>query len=162
MSNKMDDNYTFKRNSTNNNKSYGNSYDNSKSYRAGSKPGYCCKKCKNVEKLNSKCCVCVVPRKQRRVKLGNEGCRTCNCKGCTKEDKHYFEQLQKGLNVIDNEGTEYISKDRRGGYTENREGGGKMYRGDKDPRNYRDGRNNREGRDFRTKRDSVRIIYLFV
>ena len=68
---------------------------------------YCCEKCKYPEKPNGRCCVCVVPRSQRRVKLGEEGCRTCNCRGCTKEDRYYFEQKRDGIKVFDTEGVNY-------------------------------------------------------
>lgn len=33
----------------------------------------------------------MVPRNQRRVKLSDDGCRTCGCKGCTIEDVEYFD-----------------------------------------------------------------------
>lgn len=68
---------------------------------------YCCEKCKYPDKPNGKCCVCVVPRSQRRVKLGEEGCRTCGCRGCTKEDRYYFEQKRDGIKVVDTEGVNY-------------------------------------------------------
>lgn len=68
---------------------------------------YCCEKCKYPEKPNGRCCVCVVPRSQRRVKLGEDGCRTCGCRGCTKEDRYYFEQRRDGMKVVDTEGLNY-------------------------------------------------------
>lgn len=37
----------------------------------------------------------MVPRGQRRVKLSGEGCRTCGCRGCTKEDREYFNHSKK-------------------------------------------------------------------
>ena len=55
----------------------------------------CCARCKVNDKSNRKTCVCVVPRNQRRIKLGEEGCRTCKCQGCTKEDKLYFNNRSK-------------------------------------------------------------------
>ena len=55
------------------------------------KKRWCCDKCKKSDKMNGKACVCVVPRSQRRIKLDSEGCRTCGCKGCTKEDREYFD-----------------------------------------------------------------------
>ena len=74
---------------------------------------YCCDKCKYPDKPNGKCCVCVVPRSQRRVRLGEEGCRTCSCRGCTKEDRFFFEQKRDGLKVVDTEGLNY--NQRQGG-----------------------------------------------
>ena len=71
---------------------------------------FCCEKCKYPDKPNGKSCVCVVPRSQRRVKLGDSGCRSCNCRGCTKEDRYYFEQKINGANVKDTEGTNYHKK----------------------------------------------------
>ena len=55
------------------------------------KKRWCCDRCKKSDKMNGKACVCVVPRSQRRIKLDSEGCRTCGCKGCTKEDREYFD-----------------------------------------------------------------------
>lgn len=46
---------------------------------------YCCRKCKHTEK-GKKSCVCVVPLSQRRANLGEIGCQTCGCKGCSIED----------------------------------------------------------------------------
>ena len=73
---------------------------------------YCCEKCKYPDKPNGKCCVCVVPRSQRRVRLGDEGCRTCSCRGCTKEDRYYFEQKRDGIKVEDTEGVNYRQNNR--------------------------------------------------
>jgi hypothetical protein len=56
---------------------------------------FCCQKCKNSDKAGGKTCVCVVPRSQRRVKLCTEGCRTCGCRGCTKEDREYNQGARK-------------------------------------------------------------------
>ena len=56
---------------------------------------FCCQKCKNSDKAGGKTCVCVVPRSQRRVKLCTEGCRTCGCRGCTKEDREYNQGTRK-------------------------------------------------------------------
>ena len=74
---------------------------------------YCCDKCKYPDKPNGKCCVCVVPRSQRRVKLGEVGCRTCSCRGCTKEDRFYFEQIRDGVKVVDTEGMVYNQRQGR-------------------------------------------------
>ena len=46
---------------------------------------YCCRKCKHTE-VGKKSCVCVVPLSQRRTSLGDIGCQTCKCKGCSIED----------------------------------------------------------------------------
>lgn len=46
---------------------------------------YCCKKCKHTER-NKKACVCVVPLSQRITQLGDHGCQSCGCKGCSFED----------------------------------------------------------------------------
>ncbi len=46
---------------------------------------YCCRKCKHTER-GKKACVCVVPRSQRRMQLGENGCKTCLCHGCSIED----------------------------------------------------------------------------
>ena len=107
------------RNQNNNNHShsdrFGNKHnDNNTNNNRDSKYRYCCDKCKFPEKTNGKCCVCVVPRGQRRVKLGSNGCRSCGCRGCTKEDKYYFEQKSKGEYVVDTETTEYNHKNQRG------------------------------------------------
>ena len=45
----------------------------------------CCKICKHTDK-NKKACVCVVPLTQRRAAIGQNGCQTCGCHGCSKED----------------------------------------------------------------------------
>ena len=41
--------------------------------------------CKHTDK-SKKACVCVVPLSQRRSELGENGCRNCGCKGCSRED----------------------------------------------------------------------------
>lgn len=46
---------------------------------------YCCRKCKHTEG-GRKSCVCVVPLSQRRTEIGDRGCQTCGCKGCSIED----------------------------------------------------------------------------
>lgn len=30
--------------------------------------------------------MCVVPKGQRRTEIGEQGCQTCACNGCSKED----------------------------------------------------------------------------
>jgi hypothetical protein len=45
----------------------------------------CCKICKHTDKVK-KACVCVVPKNQRRTEIGEQGCQTCGCNGCSKED----------------------------------------------------------------------------
>lgn len=45
----------------------------------------CCRKCKHTDK-GRKACVCVVPLSQRRSLLGDGGCQTCSCIGCSIED----------------------------------------------------------------------------
>ena len=37
----------------------------------------------------------MAPLSQRRIKLTNEGCRTCRFKGFTKEDREYESQSKK-------------------------------------------------------------------
>ena len=49
----------------------------------------CCRKCKANDKANHKTCVCVVPKSQRKLTLSKDGCKTCGCFGCTKEDKEF-------------------------------------------------------------------------
>jgi hypothetical protein len=46
---------------------------------------YCCRKCKHTEG-GRKSCVCVVPLNQRRTEIGERGCQTCGCSGCSIED----------------------------------------------------------------------------
>jgi hypothetical protein len=46
---------------------------------------YCCRKCKHTEG-GRKSCVCVVPLSQRRTEIGERGCQTCGCNGCSIED----------------------------------------------------------------------------
>lgn len=57
-------------------------------------PKKCCDKCKKNDK-NGKTCVCVVPANQRKVHIGSAGCKTCGCKGCTKEDMKEREELMR-------------------------------------------------------------------
>eukprot|EP01017_Pseudomicrothorax_dubius_P047179 TRINITY_DN8429_c0_g1_i2.p1 TRINITY_DN8429_c0_g1~~TRINITY_DN8429_c0_g1_i2.p1 ORF type:complete len:379 (-),score=48.09 TRINITY_DN8429_c0_g1_i2:129-1265(-) len=59
---------------------------------------YCCQYCKNNDKKR-KTCVCVVPATQRRVIIGPQGCSTCGCKGCTKEDIEMRNAAQASANA---------------------------------------------------------------
>eukprot|EP01015_Nassula_variabilis_P022752 TRINITY_DN4205_c0_g1_i4.p1 TRINITY_DN4205_c0_g1~~TRINITY_DN4205_c0_g1_i4.p1 ORF type:complete len:198 (+),score=-0.13 TRINITY_DN4205_c0_g1_i4:64-657(+) len=55
----------------------------------------CCAKCKKNDK-NGKTCVCVVPASQRRIQIGAEGCATCACHGCTREDREMKHKKRGG------------------------------------------------------------------
>jgi len=45
----------------------------------------CCSKCKKSKKRD-KSCLCIVPASQRRIPLNKDGCSSCKCQGCSKED----------------------------------------------------------------------------
>ena len=108
-----DDNYNItrvnkhKKQSGNHSRTQMNYKHRQRDYTKNIRYTYCCDKCKYPNKPNGRCCLCVVPRSQRRVKLGEVGCRTCSCKGCTKEDRYYFEQRRDGIKVVDTEGVNY-------------------------------------------------------
>ncbi|CAK84889.1 unnamed protein product (macronuclear) [Paramecium tetraurelia] len=50
---------------------------------------YCCQKCTKSDKgsLKPKTCVCIVPASQRRIQIGEQGCLSCHCTGCSIEDE---------------------------------------------------------------------------
>lgn len=57
-------------------------------YVFGSPYQKCCLKCTKSDKGSQrpKTCVCIVPASQRRIQIGEQGCLTCNCTGCSIED----------------------------------------------------------------------------
>ncbi|CAD8132083.1 unnamed protein product [Paramecium octaurelia] len=66
--------------------------ESSKSQQFEKKQGkwkYCCKKCTKSDKgsLKPKTCVCIVPASQRRIQIGEQGCLSCHCTGCSIEDE---------------------------------------------------------------------------
>ncbi|KAM3134873.1 hypothetical protein pb186bvf_013042 [Paramecium bursaria] len=65
------------------------SSDSSQSSKKKKRWKYCCEKCTKSDKGSAKpkTCVCIVPATQRRIQIGEGGCLTCQCTGCSIEDK---------------------------------------------------------------------------
>eukprot|EP00743_Colponemidia_sp_Colp-15_P005159 GILK01005553.1.p1 GENE.GILK01005553.1~~GILK01005553.1.p1 ORF type:complete len:330 (+),score=15.10 GILK01005553.1:30-1019(+) len=47
----------------------------------------CCSKCLKESRTNNRDCLCVVNPRNRKMSLGQNGCRTCRCTGCHPRDK---------------------------------------------------------------------------
>ena len=62
----------------------------------------CCPKCMKAFSSNGKSCLCQVPIRERRLKLPEEGCNYCGCKGCNPIDIKHNERIgQKRILIQD-------------------------------------------------------------
>ena len=55
----------------------------------------CCRKCMKAFSSNGRSCLCQVPRRERRLKLQEEGCNFCGCHGCSPIDAKYNERIKE-------------------------------------------------------------------